>query len=184
MIRTHYDVLPPALLTGSVLDIGSRDGSTQRTSTTWPLIERAITDNRYMTLDLDPYPFVSRVGDMFSLCPEMIDQHILFDTVIANHVLEHIVLEQWPTALSLWKALLAPDGTLCIGTPYQEVPPMYRVTGPAHRKHHVYFISPDQLVHYLDDTCLFRIYKGPYSLSLMCFWQNRHSAYDAVVKNV
>ena len=170
--KTHYDVIPSRYFVGNILDVGSRDGENQRKSSKWSLIECAIKTDRYTTIDIDASEFVTHHGDLFDIGPQLMRQHVVFDNVLAIHILEHIIRERWEEAFAILKGLVAPYGTLVIGTPYIEVPPMIGVTGPEHLKHKVYWIDCRDIVKLLDDTCTFRIYRGPYSMALMCYWTN------------
>ncbi|MHC4645077.1 MAG: class I SAM-dependent methyltransferase [Planctomycetota bacterium] len=169
--KTHYDVIPKKYFTGRVLDVGSRDGENQRKSTKWHLISAAITNNCYATLDIDNHEFVNLTGDIFDLGPRMIEQNVMFDNVLAIHILEHVNKERWPILMTILQQLVAPRGNLVIGTPYIEVPPPARVGGLEHLRHVVYWIDCRDIIKHLDDTCMFRIYKGPYGMALMCYWQ-------------
>jgi SAM-dependent methyltransferase len=169
--KTHYDVIPYKYFCGNILDVGSRDGENQQNSTNWYLIENAINNNRYLTLDIDESPYVNLVGDIFDLGPTLIHSNSVFDVVMAIHILEHVIVERWPALIGILKDLVAPGGTLIIGTPYIEVPPMERVAGPDHLRHVVYWIDCRDIIRHLDDTCMFRIYRGPYSMALMCYWR-------------
>lgn len=173
--KTHYDVIPQKYFMGNIIDVGSRDGENQRNSTNWHLIENAINNKRFLTLDLDSHPFVDLCGDIFDLGPELIEQNTVFDNVMAIHILEHVVVERWPKLIDILKQLVAPYGTLIIGTPYIEVPPMERVVGLEHLKHVVHWIDCRNIVRVLDDTCMFRIYKGPYGMALMCYWEKKNN---------
>jgi 2-polyprenyl-3-methyl-5-hydroxy-6-metoxy-1,4-benzoquinol methylase len=180
-IHTHYDAIPAKYYLGTVLDIGSRDGENQRKSKHWPLIDIARKNNRYTTIDIDESDFVDIKGDIFNILPDMITRGAVFENVLAIHILEHLHYEQWGEIIDYMKELVAPMGTLVIGTPYMEVPPVkYRVIGPDHLKHHTTWIDCRYFVRFLGNSCQFKVYQADHSMAILCFWRKKDEMKEVI----
>ena len=160
--NTHYDAIPPALLTGTVLDVGCGDWSNQTDSTNSDIILKGLIDLRYCGIDL-----TNEAGDLFDWEPKA-----PFDTVLAIHVIEHIPIEKWPLMFKRLISWVKPHGHLVIGVPCMQSPEVYKhFKGPENMKHVVFGINETTINRYLDGLVFFR-YRGPYSQSLMCIWRN------------
>jgi len=155
-MRTHYDFIPAHLLTGSVLDVGCGDGSNQRMSTNYPLLQACDYTGIDTTLGTDVFSY---------------EPHRTFNTVLAIHIIEHIPQERWPELFERLKAWTA--HTLVIGTPYRQSPTVYAgYKGPANQRHVVFGIDEDMICCYLSPVDVIH-YQGPYSPSLMCIWRKK-----------
>ncbi len=155
--KTHYDAIPPRLLHGTVLDVGCGDGSNQRMSKNWHLLEAGYCTSIDIEIDLFKYE------------PEH-----PFDTVLAIHVIEHIPIEQWWLMFERLQSWVKPHGHLVIGTPYMQSPAVYkRFKGPENQRHVVFGINELMLSVYLFPGFEAIRYLGPYSQSLMVIWRKK-----------
>lgn len=154
MIKTHYDAIPPSLLQGCILDVGCGDGSNQQNSKNWPLLQHATG------IDIE--------DDVLKW--ESTQQ---YDTVLLIHVIEHIEQDLWKAAFERVKSWVKKNGWLVIGTPLKQDPRVYRhFKGPENQRHRVFNITHETLLPYLQGgMCTFTTYRGPFSMSLMCFWR-------------
>ena len=153
-MKTHYDAIPSTLLQGTILDVGCGDGSNQRISKNWPLLQHATG------IDIDT--------DLFKYEPPH-----LFDTVLAIHVIEHIDKEKWFCMFDRLCSWVKPNGYLIIGTPHKQDPRVYRkFKGPENQRHRVFDIDEELIESYLGPVIAWT-YKGPYSQSFMCIWRKQ-----------
>ena len=143
---TRYNEIPSEYLQGvkTILDVGSGNGAGQIGSIHYRFFEDNNACGRYTGIDVMPFAYTYldiRIEDIITR-----KARLLYDVVIALHVLEHIEIEHWESVCQKLLDATAPNGVLIIGVPFKETK-KYSISP----NHVVLGIDEDMLLSYFPD---------------------------------